>query len=310
MDRKLLVGFASLFWGQTNAYFDLGKMSTVWKPLTTDVFLSHLKGELELGVYCTNDEALSYWGCVDFDAPEKTKQADSRAYQAALQLRSKYLSYGITSWIERSKSKGYHVWIFPKYAMRSRVLRNFQLSVLSELGMSGIETNPKQESLWHTSIPRTAPANRVFGIGNLVRIPYSPLASPGRMSVVARSGPLGLAEWLPKALETRPLPSALERLAAQETGTERPWTGNQEQGPAGKAGQTQEAWEIWQGDRTIGKGERDNQFYTLVRLMKANGLIYSDACDQLMRIYQQKVLDKQGFSLDNVLSKAKREYGR
>ncbi len=297
-----------MFWGQSQCYFNLGKMSTVWEPLTVDVFLAHLTGKLELGVYCTNDEALSYWGCVDFDAPEKTKTADSRAYQAALQLKSLYREHDITSWIERSKSKGYHVWVFPNQPMQSRLLRGYQLSAIQQLGMSGIEINPKQESLWHTAIPKTAPANRRFGIGNLVRIPYSPLANSGRMCILDGSRPMGLPEWLPGALSTRPAPSDLAALGGPENGPQRLHVGTEAQG--GSAGQHQEAWEIWQGDKAIGKGERDNQFYTIAKLMKANDLIYSNACDEVIRIYQQKVLDTTGFSLDDALAKVRREYGR
>lgn len=310
MEQKHLVGFASLFWGQTNAYFNLGKMSTVWKPLTVDVFLAHLKGELELGVYCTNDQNLSYWGCVDFDAPEKTKQQDSLAYQAALQLRSKYAEYGIQAWIERSRNKGYHVWVFPDRPMPARHLRQCQLSLLSELGMSGIEVNPKQENLWNTSIPKTAPSNRRFGIGNLVRIPYSPLATPGRMCMLDHGRSLPLPVWLPEALSTRPLPSDLEALAGQHGRTERRFVADGVQGPTGSGGHAQEAWDIWKRNRPIGNGERDNQFFTLAKLMQANGLIYANACEEVMSIYEHKVLDRQGFSMDDALAKVKRVYGR
>ena len=308
MDQRLLVGFASLFWGQTNAYFDLGKMSTIWQPLTTDVFLAHLQGKIELGVYCTNDENLSYWGCIDFDAPQKTKQQDSRAYQAALQVRSQYAEHGITSWIERSKSKGYHVWIFPDRPMSSRQLRQCELSILSELGMSGIEVNPKQENIWNTQVPKTAPNNRRFGIGNLVRIPYSPLANSGRMCILDRAGPMGLPRWLPEALSTRPAPLDLAKLCGQETAVQRAYDGPTGQGRT--AGAHQEAWEVWQGDRPILKGERDNQFYTLVRLMKANDVIYSECRQNIIDIYNKKVLDSTGFSIDDALDKVRREYKR
>lgn len=307
MDRKLLVGFSTLFWGQTHCYFDLGQMKTIWKPLTTSVFEKHLKGELELGVYCTNDQAMSYWGCVDFDS-DKTKAGDSRAYQAALQLQGKYEEYGITSWIERSRSKGYHVWIFPKGPMPSRTLRKAQLSCLESLGMSGLEVNPKQETLYDKSKTATAPSNRGFGIGNLVRIPYSPLAMPNRMVCLSRGMGLPLATFASEAMETRPDPTALAKLG--RPGERHTGPVERRSGAAGSAGQNQEAYEIWKGDLTIGKGERDNQFYTLTKLLKANGLLYVEACETIQYVYEQKVLDKRGFSLDDALAKVRREYGR
>ena len=307
MDQKLLVGFSSLFWGQSQCYFDLKQMKTIWKPLNVDVFYAHLKGEIELGVYCTNDQNLSYWGCIDFDAPEKTKSADSKAYQLAIQVRSQYEEAGIQVWIERSKSKGYHLWVFPQQPMQSRMLRDYQLSILERIGIHGVEVNPKQNDIWHTAIPKTAPNWRRFGIGNLVRIPYSPLANSGRMCFLDRSyRPMGLCEWLPKALASRP---AVDSLSRTTRPAESPTYGSPGKGSSdARSSSAQEAWQVWKGDRELYEGERDNQFFTLAKLLRANGVLKSEAEREVKLVYQEKVLDKSSFTLQHALDKVRRVY--
>lgn len=309
MDQKQLVGFSSLFWGQSNCYFDLMQMKTIWNPLSVDVFHAHLIGEIELGVYCTNDYNLSYWGCIDFDAPEKTKSSDLYAYQMAVRGKSIYEQAGIRAWIERSKSKGYHLWIFPKQPMSSRVLRKAQLSILEEIGISekGIEVNPKQINLWNTPPPKTSYSSRRYGIGNLVRIPYSRLATPGRMSFVdSRYRPLGIAQWLSEALSSRPAPSLVAALARPTQSHTDSAPG--QSSPGARSGTAQEAWQVWQGGRELYEGERDNQFYTLAKLLRANGMLRSEAETEVKLVYQQKVLDKSSFTLDNALDKVRRVY--
>lgn len=279
-------------------------MKTVWKPLTIQVFQDHLNGKIDLGVYCTNDRSECYWGCIDLDDAR-----DWLVLSAAKEVQEAYKRAGVQSWVERSRSKGYHIWIFPISPTPARIMRQAQLTILEQVGIKGVEVNPKQERLWNLSKPKTSPNNRHFGIGNLVRIPYARIKPDNRMCFLHDSGrPLDLATWLPNALAARAAPGPLLALAAQQEDAQPTQRTGPAHAPAGAGGARQEAWNIWQGEREINAGERDNQFYTLARLMKANNVPYSSAYDMFVTIYKQKVIDKQGFSIDDALKKLERVY--
>jgi hypothetical protein len=71
---------------------------------------------------------------------------------------------------------------------------------------------------------------------------------------------------------------------------------------------TQEAWDVWRGDRELYEGERDNQFFTLAKLLKAKGYLKAEAETEVKLVYQEKVLDKSSFTLQNALDKVRRTY--
>lgn len=313
MDHSLLVGYASLFWGQTSAWFNLLEMKTEWGRLTTRQFLDHVEGRQELGIYTTNDLGQCYWGCIDIDVPDKLL-----GYQMALSIRSEYQENGITAWIEASRSKGYHVWVFLHGAVSAFLMRQAQMTILETLGIEKIEVNPKQEKLWNLSSPKTAPITRMFGIGNLVRIPYWPYANPGRMMILDQRGrPLSLSTFVPAALESRTAPSDLLRLAAPHRAIRTEQDGLSAESAASHGGgvgsgrpDNQDAWKVWNGERTIGKGERDNQFYTLAKLLHSHDTLFNEAMQTVRGVYDQQLEDTEDFSLNQALEKVRRVYNR
>lgn len=305
MNYSLLVGFSSLFWGQNHCWFDLRKMSTVWTPLNVERFAQHLAGKIDLGVYCINDRNQCYWGCVDIDEKE-----DWIAFDAALTLRSWYESNGIKAWVERSRSKGYHVWLFFSHPVNARPLQSMQNQALEDCGIGKVEVNPKQVNIWKTNVPKTAPPGRKFGIGNLVRIPYSPNANLGRMVVLDQQGhPLPLPVFVSAALDQRAAPSVLSRFRDPDTAAQRPQGTSQGQVPRGGRLSDQDAYKILEKSRTVGIGERDQQFYTMAKLLHATGMSYSTAIDIITDIYWSQVEDHTDFSLEQALAKVEREYG-
>lgn len=299
MDQKLLAGFVSLFWGQTNAWFNLSHMKTEWGILTPRIFQDHLKGKQELGIYCINDLNQCYWCCIDIDDGD---------YQKAMTIRDAWHELGIKAWIEKSKSKGFHIWVFFAQTVTARAVRNAGLNILTQLGLSKLELNPKQDNLYSLNKPSTAPKGRTFGLGNLIRIPYWGQANPGRMVVMEGMRELSLAEFVPKALRLRVHPSALGRLASQQEsfGGEHP---DRQSKPRGGKLSEQDAYRAWVGIREIERGERDSQLYTLSKIMKACDLTYSQAIDEMTHVYKNMIADKYDFPLSKALQKVENAYG-
>jgi len=134
--------FAERFTGLTQVYGtyapDTGKAWQVKKPVERRVFLDHLTGRQPYGVYLlTGDRTGAI--AVDFDEP------DPELPRGFVQFAG---SHGLSAYVERSKSKGHHVWIFfegngvPASKAR-RVVRH----LLVELEQPNVEVFPKQDVL-------------------------------------------------------------------------------------------------------------------------------------------------------------------
>ena len=150
----LLTDFITLFRGRGDVYgHDEGRC--VKAPLTDEVFQKHFKDE-PIGVYPMvphHGEHYVAWGCVDFDT--------SDAKENAIKLYDALEEAGITSWIEKSRSKGFHVWVFAEQAVHATDMRNMLLMASQVAETPTTEVNPKQTTLKHGQY------------GNYVRLPYA-----------------------------------------------------------------------------------------------------------------------------------------
>lgn len=100
------------------------------------------------------------WGCVDFDEGEETSLEEARRLIVVLD------HVGVTGWLERSRSKGYHVWVFLGEWVEAWVVRRGLLAACTIAKVSLKEINPKSEGFEATA-----------QLGNYVRLPY-----PGALS--------------------------------------------------------------------------------------------------------------------------------
>ena len=98
--------FMSLFHGLSIAYGtydpDTGKYRQIKKQVNRNVIFNHLKGKQPYGFYPIVGSKTSV-GIIDFDNGDP---------YLALQFIDRAKHYSINAYLERSKSKGYHVWIF------------------------------------------------------------------------------------------------------------------------------------------------------------------------------------------------------
>lgn len=136
--------FRSLFTGLNNVYgtYDpkTGRVHQVKNLVSDDVIRRHLMGRQPYGVYLLVKDHIRAI-VVDFDTDDLLKP---------VQYVQRAGEYGITSYIERSKSKGYHVWVFFEgvgvLAAKARLVVQH---LLAKIGMPETEVFPKQDILDH-----------------------------------------------------------------------------------------------------------------------------------------------------------------
>lgn len=156
--------FRRLFTGLDNVYgtydTDTGKVRQVKEPVTDRVIRAHLTGKQSYGVYLlTGDRTRAL--AADFDTDELTLPV---AFQAEARR------YGMSAYIERSKSKGYHAWIFFEKPVSARKARLVAQKILTDIDKADIEIFPKQDAL-----------NSNVSYGNFINAPlFGSLIRKGR----------------------------------------------------------------------------------------------------------------------------------
>jgi len=160
------------------------------EPLTLRLLEGHLKGENGIGVYPTyhdeHGDLWASWGCCDIDTGDW-----SEAYMLATALKS----MGMVPHIERSRSKGWHIWVFPEAPVKAWQMRRALKVAYAAIELPAKEANPKSEQL------------KPGQVGNYVRLPYKGALKPGGMKNMRQtfmSGwdakndgtPLDASDWL------------------------------------------------------------------------------------------------------------------
>lgn len=219
--------FAELFAGRTDAYGteDGGcwRVDPASDISTFEVYHDHLTGGSPIGVYpmveCEDENHQTYhevkWGCVDFDVRSPTKttgdyESEAEAHVAARNLVLALEAFGITGWIEVTKNRGRHVWVFALQWTPAATMRRALLVACEVAGASVREVNPKQETLAEGQL------------GNYVRLPY-PGAGFGNAVVRTTGGAryivnehtflYGLEDFVAQALASRVHPEVLTAVA-------------------------------------------------------------------------------------------------
>jgi len=139
--RKLAI-FRECFTGLTTAYgtYDpgTGRVRQVKRPVTEAVLLGHLQGKQPYGVYLL-DGSRTRAVAVDFDVEDPW---------LPLQFHRQAAHYGIATCIERSKSKGWHAWVFFRApgipAAKARAIARL---ILSDIDALDTEVFPKHDRL-------------------------------------------------------------------------------------------------------------------------------------------------------------------
>ena len=134
--------FSELFTGLTNVYGtydpDTGRASQIKSQVSSRVLVDHLTGRKSYGVYLL-DKDRTRAVALDFDTENRLPP---------FEFVNCAKHYGIYGYIERSKSKGHHVWIFfKKQGVPARKARLVVKHILDEIEESDVEVFPKQDAL-------------------------------------------------------------------------------------------------------------------------------------------------------------------
>jgi hypothetical protein len=202
----LLKQYITLFRGRGDVYGH-NEGRCVKEQLTTETFQKHLEGTEPIGVYPMLSHVDQYyvaWGCVDFD----TAEAD----QHAVRLHDALMEAGVTSWIEKSRSKGFHVWVFAEHAVLAEDMRNMLIVASQVAETPTTEVNPKQTTL------------KAGQYGNYVRLPYPNVAdrSTDRQRIFHRNyvesgnfkNPMDFNDFVSTAVSLRTPQETIQRIAS------------------------------------------------------------------------------------------------
>lgn len=134
--------FFSLFHGLKNVYgtysIQSGKHWQIKGKVTEKVIENHLTGKQPYGFYPLIGDKTNV-GIADFD------DLDPRP---PIEFIKRAEHYGLSAYLEKSKSKGYHVWLFfPDDGVAARKLRIVMKFILQEIDSPNTEVFPKQDSI-------------------------------------------------------------------------------------------------------------------------------------------------------------------
>ncbi|MGA2284802.1 MAG: AAA family ATPase [Dehalococcoidia bacterium] len=147
----------TLFDGRRDCYGE-GEGYCNKEPLTLEVMARHLAGENAIGVYPVTDGNLCFWECIDLDLEG---EPDLVQWGKALKLYDSLRRLGCCPFIERSKSKGHHVWVFYREPVEAAWARRVAARAIADAGLpADTEVFPKQDSV------------DAGGFGNYVNLPY------------------------------------------------------------------------------------------------------------------------------------------
>lgn len=178
--------FASLFAGREDAY---GTENGGCRYEHPD-YDRHLSGDRPMGVYPVRDDGTVSFAVVDLDYPTAPDQNRILAES----IRNGLETLGIPAHIERSRSNGWHVWVFFFEPVPAQRARRMLQCVAERCGAPDAEVFPKQD--------------RVGKVGFYIRLPY-PGGAQGhvrdqdRMAVWKGDVPLTLEQFVGEAMERR-----------------------------------------------------------------------------------------------------------
>jgi len=199
-----------LFGGNMTAYGTDTGGAVRDKLLTPAIIQGHLYATEDnnrgIGVYPIwqdNNGSWVKWGCCDIDTGD---------WDEAFGLATALNSMGIFPHIERSRSKGWHIWVFALKPVPAATMRRALKVAYAAIDLPAKEANPKQEAL------------KEGQLGNYVRLPFKGgLLGPLERQVMMRDWnssrdgePVQVTEWFDLFDQNmRTAPSVLEHWASK-----------------------------------------------------------------------------------------------
>jgi len=125
--------FMSIFRGRDDCYGNEAKC--INEPLDRALYRLHLIGKKRIGVYMVLKDSI-YFSALDIDRDD---------IEAVKEYYNNAISYGLTPYIEISKSKGYHVWHFFSEPVKASKIRAIMKQIADVSNIGKVEIFPKQD---------------------------------------------------------------------------------------------------------------------------------------------------------------------
>ncbi len=174
---KRLRLFRLLFVARTDAYAisDGERIVAVRKRLSDEVLAAHLAGEYRVGTYLVERNGRTPFLVFDVDSPKR---------KIVRKILKRLRRMNVSAYVEKSKSRGFHIWVFFDKPLRAAKARAFARLVLRGLEDSKIEIFPKQDKVTGD------------GLGNCIWLPlFGPYAAKGRTIFVDREFATVEKQW-------------------------------------------------------------------------------------------------------------------
>lgn len=134
-----------------------------------------------IGIYPVREDGVVSWGCVDIDFGYED------SWNLAWNLVKTLDLMGVCGWVERTRSKGYHVWVFVDGWVHHNDMRAALLVASSVAGVPAKEVNPKSFDI---------PSDK---LGNYVRLPYPAGCTDRQVLIDASGNTIPLEDFLNQA---------------------------------------------------------------------------------------------------------------
>lgn len=118
-----------------------GAMETLHRPITMDDYRKHLDGVTGLGAVPILDDHTCWFGVIDVDTPDDEPSVDLEDLEQRIQ------GLGLPLVLCRSKSGDAHLYCFGAEPLPAKLLRATLKKWAAQLGHSGCEVFPKQDTL-------------------------------------------------------------------------------------------------------------------------------------------------------------------
>ena len=200
--EKYVASMMSLFNGLNRAYgtFEIngsrsrdnkktGKVTSIQREVTEDVWLAHLNGTQAIGIVPIRDDSTVVFGAIDIDVYEGINYTE---------LATKIDSFRMPLVPCRSKSGGLHAWLFLSDSTPAALVQRKLRDMAAALGHGRAEVFPKQTEV----LPERG------DIGSWINMPYFGDMSGGRYGIRPDGTPMGISEFIQTA--------ELKRISANE----------------------------------------------------------------------------------------------
>lgn len=252
--------FRTLFVGRSDAHAISkdGKTMTVRKPLDNGVLRAHLTGKYRVGSYLVGEDNRTSFLVFDID---RRNRALVRKITRRLRKR------GVTSYVERSKSKGFHIWVFFAEQIRAKTARKLAHLILQGLKQEKIEIFPKQDVVSEG------------GLGNCIWLPYFPPDVERERTVFVDGDFQSTPKFWSLLRKIKRVPKKIVvKLAKKVSCADPPKTRSKFSGPrAPQLAPCAQAILL----RGVAKDHRNKALFTLAKHLRNAGLTYGEVMDLL-----------------------------